>query len=99
MDLRAAAVARGDADDAVRLAPASWLLLFLILALGTIPFCALGCALGYVAGPNSAPMLANLIYLPMSLLSGLWFPIELMPSFLRSLAPALPPYHLAQLAL
>lgn len=89
----------GAAFGAVRLGPASWLLLFATLVLGTIPFCALGCALGYISGPNSAPMLANLIYLPMSILSGLWFPIEFMPSFMQALAPALPPWHLAQLAL
>lgn len=83
----------------VRLAPGAWVLLFLILTTGAIPFCAFGCALGYMSGPSSAPMLANLIYLPMSLASGLWLPIEFMPGFLRAIAPWLPPYHLAQLAL
>jgi ABC-2 type transport system permease protein len=83
----------------VRLSAPAWAALFLILVTGAVPFCAFGCALGYMSGPSSAPMLANLIYLPMSLLSGLWLPIELMPAFLRELAPLMPPYHLAQLAL
>lgn len=83
----------------VRLAPGSWALLLLVLTVGGAPFCALGCALGYVAGPNSAPPFANLIYLPMSLASGLWIPIEFMPAFVRDIAPFMPPYHLARLAL
>lgn len=91
--------ALGAGFGGVRMPASAWALLFATLTLGTIPFCAFGCALGYLAGPSSAPMLANLIYLPMSLASGLWFPIELMPRFMQALAPAMPPYHLARLAL
>jgi ABC-2 type transport system permease protein len=83
----------------VRLPATAWALLLFVLTFGGIPFCALGCALGYVSGPNSAPPLANLIYLPMSLASGLWIPIEVMPDFVRAIAPFMPPYHLARLAL
>lgn len=89
----------GSVFGGIRLPAASWAMLFGTLTLGTIPFCAFGCALGYLSGPNSAPMLANLIYLPMSLLSGLWFPIELMPRFMQAIAPIMPPYHLARIAL
>lgn len=83
----------------VRLPVMSWLLLYATLVLGTAPFCAMGCAIGFTAGPNSAPMIANLIYLPMSVASGLWIPIEFMPSLMQRAAVLLPPYHLAQLAL
>jgi ABC-2 type transport system permease protein len=89
----------GAAFGGVRLPLASWTLLLLVLTAGGVPFCALGCALGYIAGPNSAPPLANLLYLPMSLASGLWIPIEFMPAFVRDIAPLMPPYHLARLAL
>ena len=32
-------------------------------------------------------------------MSGLWVPISVLPVWLQQLAPALPPYHLSQLAL
>jgi len=70
-----------------------------ILVAGAIPFSAMGMAIGYFAKPNSAPGLVNLIYLPMSFCSGLWIPLFLLPHGLQTLARALPPYHLAQLAL
>ena len=35
----------------------------------------------------------------MAFLSGLWFPLEMMPAFLRELAPVWPSYHLNQLSL
>jgi ABC-2 type transport system permease protein len=78
---------------------AAWLSLAGVLVSGAIPFGAFGLALGYWAGPNSAPATVNLIYLPMALASGMWFPIEMLPSFLKGLAPWLPSYHYAQLAL
>jgi ABC-2 type transport system permease protein len=83
----------------VHFAPAVWPLLFVTLVAGALPFCAFGLAIGYLAGPNSAPAIVNVIYLPMSFLSGLWIPINYLPKFLQKVAPMLPPYHFAQLAL
>jgi ABC-2 type transport system permease protein len=69
------------------------------LVVGSLPFSAMGLALGYFAGPNSAPAMINLIYLPMSFCSGLWMPIMFLPKIVRQIALFMPPYHLAQQAL
>lgn len=83
----------------VRLGIGDWVLLSGLLVGGAIPFSALGLALGTLCGPSSAPPIVNLIYLPMSFASGLWIPLRFLPDFFQNLAPWLPPYHLAQLAL
>jgi ABC-2 type transport system permease protein len=83
----------------VRLGAGQWLLLLTTLAAGTVPFCAIGLALGYVVGPNSAPAVVNLIHLPAALASGLWLPVDMLPRAMRALSPWLPQYHLGQLAL
>jgi ABC-2 type transport system permease protein len=41
----------------------------------------------------------NLVYLPMSFLSGLWMPLAVLPAAVRDIAPLWPAYHLGQLAL
>jgi ABC-2 type transport system permease protein len=41
----------------------------------------------------------NAVLIPSVILSGLWFPLEMLPTWLGELAVYLPPYHLAQLAL
>ncbi len=69
------------------------------LVLGSLPFSAMGLAVGYFTGPNSAPPTINLIYLPMSFCSGLWVPFMFLPKVVRMIALVLPPYHLSQLAL
>ncbi|HUK46686.1 MAG TPA: ABC transporter permease [Terriglobales bacterium] len=72
--------------------------LLLTLVAGSLPFCAMGLALGYFAGPTSAPALINIFYLPMSFCSGLWIPFMFLPKFVQRVAVYLPAYHLSQLA-
>ena len=64
---------------------------------GSVSFASMGLLLALVIPGNAAPGIVNLIYLPMSYLSGLWVPIRFLPHWLRLIAPALPTYHLAQL--
>ncbi len=69
----------------------------LFAAAGAIPFSCLGLAMAFLAPPASAGGIANMIYLPMSFLSGLWVPIRFLPHILQTIAPIFPTYHLAQL--
>jgi ABC-2 type transport system permease protein len=72
--------------------------LLLVDALGVLPFCALGLLVGTLLKGQGAPGLLNMIYLPMAFLSGLWFPLSMMPKLLQQLAPIWPSYHLNALA-
>lgn len=75
-----------------------WITMIVRLLAGSLPFIALGFAIGYGSGPNVAPALANLIYLPLAFASGLFMPIGQLPSFVQRIAPYLPAYHFGQLA-
>jgi ABC-2 type transport system permease protein len=66
---------------------------------GSIPFAAMGFLIAYLVPPNSGPGIINLIYLPLSFASGFWMPVTMLPHWLQLAAPALPTYHLAQIAL
>jgi ABC-2 type transport system permease protein len=83
----------------VRLPVSSWLLLLLVEVLGVLPFCAIGLFIGSLVSGQGAPAVANLIYLPMSFLSGLWMPLAILPAFIAKIAPLWPAYHLGRLAL
>src|ERR1700752_285642 len=91
--------ALGIAAGGVRMPLADFARLLGTLSLGSLPFSAMGLALGYFTGPNSAPATINLIYLPMSFCSGLWVPFMFLTKVVRQIALVLPPYHLSQLAL
>ena len=70
-----------------------------ITIVGVIPFACMGMALAMLVPFNSAPGIANMIYLPMSFCGGLWIPIMMLPHILQKFALLLPTYHLAQLVL
>jgi ABC-2 type transport system permease protein len=70
-----------------------------LTAVGSVSFASMGLLLALIIPANAAPGIVNLIYLPMSYLSGLWVPLRFMPHWLQNFAPALPTYHLSQLML
>jgi len=82
----------------VQLQPGQWSQLFVTLVLGSVPFCALGLAVGAWAKPTAAPAIVNVVYLPMSFLSGLWMPLQFLPKSVQDVAQLLPAYHLGRLA-
>jgi ABC-2 type transport system permease protein len=82
----------------VRLSATVTFKLLVTLVAGSLPFCAMGLAIGYFATPTSAPAVINIFYIPLSFCSGLWIPFMFLPHFIQKIAVYLPPYHLARLA-
>lgn len=67
-----------------------------VMIIGSIPFCAIGLFIGSHTSASAAPAIANLVFLPMTWLSGFFFPL---PEFLRPSVVIWPAFHLNQLAL
>jgi ABC-2 type transport system permease protein len=70
-----------------------------VTLVGTVPFASMGLLIALLVPANAASGVVNLIYLPMSFMSGLWIPLKYLPAFLRPVAPYMPAYHLSQLML
>lgn len=83
----------------VQLEPWQWAALLAVDVLGVLPFCALGLFVGTLFGGSAAPAVINLLYLPMSFLSGLWLPLRVLPEIFTTIAPAWPSWHHGQIAL
>lgn len=90
--------AYGSVAGGIQLGPSVWVSVIARLLAGSLPLIALGFAIGYMAGPNAAPAVANLVYLPLAFASGIFLPLEQLPTFVQRAAPYLPTYHYAQLA-
>ena len=89
----------GVAFGGVHITALEYIRMVALIIVGSIPFACLGLLVALLAPFNAAPGIANMIYLPMSFLGGLWMPIEILPKFLQKLAPIFPTYHLKQLML
>jgi len=72
-----------------------WVAWSLSLTLGAVPFALFGIALGYWADPRGALPIANVIYLPLSYVGGLWTTAEALPDTLRQVSRFLPTRHFA----
>lgn len=75
----------------------TWLSLLGLLWIGTLLFAALGILLGYLLDVDSAYGGTLAIYFALSMLGGLWMPLDIMPNGIQHLARFLPSYHLASL--
>jgi len=82
----------------VVLSPLQALSLVGIGMFAAVPFCAIGLLIGSAVPAAGAPAVVNLVYLPMSLLSGLWLPLAALPPMFSTMAPLWPAWHLGQLA-
>ena len=83
----------------VRMPVSTYLLLVGALLVGTLPFCAMGLWIGTLVKGQAAVAVVNLVYLPMSVLSGLWMPLFAFPAVIQKAAVAWPAWHLARMAL
>ncbi|MDW8426916.1 MAG: ABC transporter permease, partial [Meiothermus sp.] len=74
----------------VRLEWAAWARLVLALLLGAVPLALLGLCVGYWCSPKAAVPVANLLYLPLSFVGGLWVPPQFLPELARQVSPFTP---------
>lgn len=83
----------------VRMDPGTWAALAAVLLAGSVPFLALGLAIGYLVNPNAGAVGVNLIGLPLFFAAGVFRPLSQLPPFVQHIAPFLPTYHYVRLAL
>jgi len=83
--------------EGVHLDPAGWARIIGGIWLGTIPLVLLGLLLGQFGTPESMQPISMLVMMGMSMLGGVFIPIEGMPDWMHQLAQVLPTYWITQL--
>jgi len=78
------------------ISPLQVAIIWIVLVIGAIPFCAIGLYIGSLVSSSAAPAWGNLVFLPMLWLSGLFIPL---PASLEKWVIIWPTFHLNQLAL
>jgi ABC-2 type transport system permease protein len=69
-----------------------------ILLTGVIAFSTMGSAIAYWVRPGAVSTIVNLVFLPLSFLSGYFYPLDQLPDVFTKVAQVLPTYHFGQLA-
>ncbi|WP_435220250.1 ABC transporter permease [Streptomyces sp. Tue6028] len=92
-----AVLTAGGLVNGVRLDAWQWAAIAVLLWLGSVPFTLLGLGNGYRLTAQTTGVANMVCNLGLSVVGGLWFPLELFPGWLRSLAVYTPTNRFAQL--
>lgn len=76
-----------------------WASLLAVHLMGAVPFALIGITIGFLLSGNGAVAVANVVFLLLSALGGLWLPIFLFPDFMQAFAYVLPSYHMGEISL
>ncbi|UOY92267.1 ABC transporter permease [Ectobacillus sp. JY-23] len=63
------------------------------ILIGAFPFLALGTFIGTFKSIDTAAAVGNVLYMLLSILGGLWMPLEIMPKTIRAIGEWLPTYR------
>jgi ABC-2 type transport system permease protein len=80
-----------------RLETAAWLRLALVCFMCSVTATLMGIALGSVSSARAAVPIANLIYLPLAYLGGLWVPPVAMPAAINAISQWIPTRAMGEL--
>jgi ABC-2 type transport system permease protein len=83
--------------NGVQLGLGTWVALVAVLWAGSVVFVALGIGLGVALDSQAAGAAMGILGTALAALGGLWWPVEILPSGLVTLAHAMPSYWYAQL--
>ncbi|WP_057801391.1 ABC transporter permease [Pediococcus stilesii] len=80
--------------NGVSLGLTQWGALGLMVLIGQLPLLLLGMALSFIKRQETLGVVCNLITFPAAIVSGLWWPIGLLPKWLQVIGEKLPTYFL-----
>jgi ABC-2 type transport system permease protein len=88
----------GAVVEGVSLDAGGWLRVVLGTWLAVVPFALIGLLAGQIATPETMQPVMTIVMLVMSMLGGIFIPIDTMPGWMLDIAHVLPSYWLGQIA-
>lgn len=83
--------------NGVALSASQWLLVAGLILVGQLPVILMGVLLSFVNRAETLSVLSNLITFPMAILSGLWWPLKTLPSWIQPVGKLMPTYFVNDL--
>lgn len=81
----------------VRLDATTWLAIGGLLVAALLPMVVLGLVIGLWFKQQTATAVTTLVMLALSMIGGLWFPLDMMPTLMQSIGKLLPSYWAGQI--
>lgn len=81
----------------LKLSIMTWSLIIFITIIGTIPLIFIGILISFINNPTTVNILNNLVVFPLAIISGLWWPIAMMPDWLQFIGKLMPTFELSSI--
>ena len=80
----------------VNMTAREWIISAVLMLIGSITFLGMGLLLSLIKSEEKLSLLANILYLGLAMLGGLWWPTYLFPEWLQNISTLTPTYHLLE---
>lgn len=80
----------------VNLPMVDWLLIAVILLVGSVVFIAMGVLVSLLPVLSFMSVVGNIVHMALAVLEGLWFPLTMFPKWLQPIGKLTPSYQLMQ---
>ena len=80
----------------VNMSAREWIMAGVLMVLGSITFLGMGLLLSLIQSVEKLSLLANILYLGLAMLGGLWWPTYLFPEWLQNISKVTPTYNLLE---
>lgn len=81
----------------VNMSAGDWLMSAGLLFVGAVCFMPFGSLFAHIKSSQTLSLVANIFYMGMAVLGGLWMPVQTFPDFMQKIAKFTPTYHLNNL--
>ncbi len=78
----------------VNMTAREWFMSAVLMLIGSITFLGMGLLLSLIKSEEKLSLLANILYLGLAMLGGLWWPTYLFPEWLQNISKLTPTYYL-----
>jgi len=80
----------------VNMTAREWIISAVLMLIGSITFLGMGLLLSLIKSEEKLSLLANILYLGLAMLGGLWWPTYLFPEWLQNISKVTPTYNLLE---
>ena len=80
----------------VNMSAREWIMAGVLMVLGSTTFLGMGLLLSLIQSVEKLSLLANILYLGLAMLGGLWWPTYLFPEWLQNISKVTPTYNLLE---
>lgn len=80
----------------VNMTAREWIMSAVLMLIGSITFLGMGLLLSLIKSEEKLSLLANILYLGLAMLGGLWWPTYLFPEWLQNISKLTPTYYLLE---